>query len=90
MKTYLKLQNKLTKLKNEIVTEIIKIVTKKGGQINVNFWLNENDNIINIYVENQKLYLDIVYEGETSYTLEVNDELSIDELFSVLFDLSND
>ena len=83
MEEYLNLQTKLTNLKNQVIEEIINKI-KPLNEIKVDFWLNENDRVLQILL-NQEGDLILVIDSE--YELKVTNEMNTDDLFHILYNL---
>lgn len=86
MKEYLNLQTKLTNLKNQVIEEIINKI-KPLNEIKVDFWLNEDDNVLQILLDQEGDLILFIENLDSEYELKVTNEMNTDDLFNILYNL---
>ena len=86
MEEYLNLQTKLTNLKNQVIEEIINKI-KPLNEIKVDFWLNENDRVLQILLNQEGDLILFIENLDSEYELKVTNEMNTDDLFHILYNL---
>ena len=87
MEEYLNLQTKLTNLKNQVIEEIINKI-KPLNEIKVDFWLNENDRVLQILLNQEGDLILFIENLDSEYELKVTNEMNTDDLFHILYNLN--